>query len=247
MTTLKTFLVENISISYLDLFDLKEVLNHNFKSDNDKKLFILFNIGGLVFSNQLKNNLDEMSFSLYNLDYIKEMTIYIRKIDNKLLYSSNIIYSDTILSSPYLLQKIILNNHTYSSSIIVDSKNIESIFNNFIKTSIQSRSFIILNDSKGLLISISGDKKSNLYSKLKKTNNSEIFSMINKGTIFNYKVDLVSILPIKNKCICSFEKSKDLIINMMKNDDKLFLEDSEIIISCPLCGNKYVIKKSDLQ
>ena len=76
MLKIRKYLIENISLSFLDFSkDIKEISKKDYLNEQVKDIFIDFNIGSILLSSSMKNELDEVSFSLYNLDYIKEMII----------------------------------------------------------------------------------------------------------------------------------------------------------------------------
>lgn len=251
MIKIKKYLIENISLAYLDFSsEIKLLSKREFLNEQVKDLFIDFNIASILLSSDLKNTLDEVSFSLNNLDYIKEMIIYIRKESDDLLYSSNISFSDEKTSLPYFVENTLFNGQNYTSSIKVRSKNIETTFNKYISTSIQMRSFIRLLNNKGILVSIIGGSKSKLYSKLSSYDKTSLFSLddITSCELFaSYDKKLVSKQEIKNKCICSNEKCIEIISSLVKDKkEDIFINEKEIELTCPICGKKYIVKEKDI-
>ena len=251
MLKIRKYIIENISLSYLDFSkDIKEISKKDYLNEQVKDIFIDFNIGSLLLSSSMKNELDEVSFSLYNLDYIKEMIIYIRKEKDSLLYSSNISFNNKKLSSPYLVENTLFNSKNYSSTTKVRSRNIESTLNKFILDSIQSKSFIRLFNNKGIYVSIIGNNKSKVYNQISTCDKTSLFSNseILDNEIFSpYEKKLISQQEIKNKCICSYEKCIEIVSSLVSDKkDDIFSREKEIELSCPICGKKYIIKEKDI-
>ena len=245
---IKRFVFKDVIVTYFELSNKKELI---FKKIEPKvePTFLDFNLCSLLFISSIKNNGDEITLQIKGMNKSYNMISYIRKEDSKLYFCSNIEDNER-KEKPSFSQTTKINDKVYTSSIDVESKKVEDIFNSFIDKSIQNDSFIRLcatkNNYVGILIEHISSKSDTFYSELKKEKPLNIYNNLKKDTFFNNKIESSDEINVEYKCVCSKEKCVELVSSLLKSGPKIDIE-KDIKLSCPICGKVYKISKEDLK